>query len=163
RARPAERARRPARGVDNPLVRAVARLPARLRTKLVFAFLGIAALLVVLALLGLGVLGQSNTRAESLPTLQVPAAPYHRPDTHARLKTVISTITASHQPSLGLHAQAEFLAIDLETRATALAESTTTTTDALIAANRSSYRGSRDLFIGVAVGSILLALLLGLV
>jgi signal transduction histidine kinase len=237
RARPAERARRPARGVDNPLVRAVARLPARLRTKLVFAFLGIAALLVVLALLGLGVLGQSNTRAESLRTLQVRAAAYQRLDTqatqlrqllglcaggadlakwlnggrpargptrtcltqidrtvgsaltllgdatrldfppspeevprfreinriYARLKTVINTITASNEPSLGLHAQAEFLAIDLETRATALAQSTTTTTDALIAANRSSYRGSRDLFISVAVGSILLALLLGLV
>jgi signal transduction histidine kinase len=44
-----------------------------------------------------------------------------------------------------------------------LATTTRAETDALIAQNASSYAGSRNLFIGVAAGSVLLALLLGLV
>ena len=44
---------------DNPVVRAVARLPAKLRTKLLVSFLTIAGLLVLVALLGVRVLGQS--------------------------------------------------------------------------------------------------------
>jgi len=63
---------------DNPIVRAVARLPAKVRTKLLVAFLGIAALLVVIALLGLRVLGQSNSRAERLGALQVRFAWYQQ-------------------------------------------------------------------------------------
>ena len=55
---------------DNPLVRAVARLPAKLRTKLLVAFLAIAALLVLVSLLGVRVLGQSNSRSEGLKTQQ---------------------------------------------------------------------------------------------
>jgi cytochrome c-type biogenesis protein CcmH/NrfG len=72
-----------ARSADNPLVRAVGRIPARVRTKLVVAFLAVAALLVVMALLGLRVLGQSNSRAESLRTLQVRAASYQELETAA--------------------------------------------------------------------------------
>ena len=53
---------------DNPLVRAVARLPAKLRTKLSVAFLAIAGLLVLVSLLGVRVLGQSNSRSEGLKT-----------------------------------------------------------------------------------------------
>ena len=60
----------------NPLVWAVARVPARVRTKLLVAFLAIAALLVVVALLGLRVLGQSNSRAARLGTLQVRVGGY---------------------------------------------------------------------------------------
>ena len=60
----------------NPLVWAVARVPARVRTKLLVAFLAIAALLVVVALLGLRVLGQSNARAARLGTLQVRVGGY---------------------------------------------------------------------------------------
>src|SRR5438270_11294087 len=55
---------------DNLVVRAVARLPAKLRTKLLAAFLAIAALLVLVSLLGVRVLGQSNSRSEGLKTQQ---------------------------------------------------------------------------------------------
>jgi signal transduction histidine kinase len=61
---------------DNPLVRLLARLPAKLRTKLLAAFLAIAALLVLVSLLGVRVLGQSNSRSERLKTLQVHVAGY---------------------------------------------------------------------------------------
>ena len=47
-----------------------------MRTKLLVAFLGIAALLVLVALLGLRVLGQANSRAERLGALQVRVAGY---------------------------------------------------------------------------------------
>ena len=61
---------------DNPLVRAVARIPAKLRTKLLAAFLAIAALLVFVSLLGVHVLGQANSRSERLKTLQTHRAGY---------------------------------------------------------------------------------------
>jgi signal transduction histidine kinase len=63
-------------GRDNGLVRATARAPVRVRTKLLVAFLGIAALLVVVGFLGLRVLGQSNARVERLGTLQARASTY---------------------------------------------------------------------------------------
>jgi len=67
----------PARmGRDNWLVRAVARAPVPVRTKLLVAFLGIAALLVALGFLGLRVLGQSNGRVERLGTLQQRVSTY---------------------------------------------------------------------------------------
>ena len=55
---------------DNPLVRGVGRLPARLHTKLLVAFVGTAALVVAVGLLGLRFLGQANDRAERLAALQ---------------------------------------------------------------------------------------------
>ena len=61
---------------DNPLVRAVARIPAKLRTKLLASFLTIAALLVLVSLLGVRVLGQANSRSERLKTLQTHRAGY---------------------------------------------------------------------------------------
>jgi len=61
---------------DNPLVRAIARFPAKLRTKLLTGFLAIAALLVLVSLLGVRVLGQSNSRSERLKTLQTHGAAY---------------------------------------------------------------------------------------
>jgi signal transduction histidine kinase len=81
---------------------------------------------------------------------------------YASLKSLVAKVTAASTPSAADHARAESLAVDLETRATALAESTTQSTDALIAANDSSYRSSRNLLIGVSAGAALLALLLGL-
>jgi signal transduction histidine kinase len=225
------------RSADNPLVRAVGRLPVGVRTKLVAAFLVIAALLVVVALIGVRVLGQSNSRANGLQALQVRAGAYGQLETEStqmrqllglcaggadaatwanggkkkagptrlclqqidpavasalgllgsatrfgfspaedeavrvgeieaiyrQLRRTIETITASEQPSLALHARAEGLAIDLETRATALAESTTLKTNALVAENRAAYSSSRNIFIGVTAGAVVLALLLGLV
>src|SRR6188508_1828735 len=61
---------------ENPLVRAVARIPATVRTKLLVAFLCIAALLVVVVLLGVRALGQSNSRAVHLAGLQHRVAGY---------------------------------------------------------------------------------------
>ena len=47
---------------DNPLVRAVGRLPAGVHAKLLVAFVGTALLVVALGVLGLRLLGQSNER-----------------------------------------------------------------------------------------------------
>ncbi len=62
-----------------------------------------------------------------------------------------------------LRHRSEQLAIDLNHLATELANATTAKTDAVIALNASSYASSRNLFIGVAAGAIVLALLLGFV
>ena len=69
---------------DNLLVRAVGRVPVKLRTKLLVAFAGIAALLVVVGVLGLRVLGQANARVESLGTLQLRAATYQSLQTQSQ-------------------------------------------------------------------------------
>src|SRR3954453_21447651 len=63
-------------GPANVLARAVAGAPANLRTKLLIAFLSIAALLVVVAVLGLRQLGQSNARVERLGSLQTRESQY---------------------------------------------------------------------------------------
>jgi len=68
----------------NPLARVVGRLPAKVRTKLLVAFLAIALLLVAVALLGIRVLGQSNSRAERLGALQTRAIGYQALETEAR-------------------------------------------------------------------------------
>ena len=51
--------------IDDPFVRAVARLPITVRTKLLIAFVGTSLLLVAVGLLGQLVLGQSNDRVVS--------------------------------------------------------------------------------------------------
>ncbi len=61
---------------DNPLVRAVGQLPAGVHAKLLVAFVGTALLVVVLGVLGLRLLGQSNERVETLGTLQERAFAY---------------------------------------------------------------------------------------
>ena len=223
---------------DNPLVRAVGRLPAKVHTKLLVAFVGTAVLVVAVGLLGLRVLGQSNDRAERLGALQKRAFAYgklHSDTSHVRLllaenftpdfsgvklagpgypiavpvdqyvvdalaqigpATVIDRLgfappaederflrrirAKSHQLSavarqivqsdnrrasgadqIDLRRRAGQLAIDLNQLATELANATTAKTDAVIAENASAYANSRNLFIGVAAGSIVLALLLG--
>ena len=220
---------------DNPLVRAVAKLPAKLRTKLLAAFLAIAALLVLVSLLGVHVLGQANSRSERLKTLQTHRAGYEtllaqattvrdilglcaggtdaykfaggkapassgtnrclrsidsvvqtakdnlgdatalgfKPSAgeaslfrtveqdYTKLDHVVATITSSKRLSLPLHQRAENLADDLKSAAQLLATRTTHKTNLLVAANRSSYVRSRNLFIGAAAGAVVLALLLG--
>jgi signal transduction histidine kinase len=56
--------------IDNPLVRAVARVPLPLGAKLVAGFALVAALLALVVVLGLIALGQSNTRGTKLLALQ---------------------------------------------------------------------------------------------
>jgi len=232
---------------DNRLVRAVGRVPFTLRTKLLVAFAGIVALLVVVAVLGLRVLGQSNSRVESLGTLQRRAATYQALQTQAQqLRELLSLRAAGADPSYNSYSgrslvarfsgldwilvdkgiEAELLQLgpaldesgfgfvppppdetrlirmrrdyerfasvlgrviaydqrdapntttqplllrtieidnDLGAVTDRLATTTRARTDALIAQNRNSYASSRNLFVGVGVGSVLLALALGLV
>jgi signal transduction histidine kinase len=55
---------------DNPLVRAVGRVPLPLRSKLLIGFAVVGALLALVAVLGLVALGQSNSRGTELRKLQ---------------------------------------------------------------------------------------------
>ena len=70
--------RRPLSRGDDRLVRAVGRLPAKVHTKLLIAFVGTAVLLVAVGALGLRVLAQSDDRVERLGPLQERAAAYSK-------------------------------------------------------------------------------------
>ena len=72
------------RRIADPLVRAVARVPVTVRTKLLIAFVGTALLLVTVGLLGQLVLGQSNDRVANLGALQVRASQYGQLQGEAR-------------------------------------------------------------------------------
>jgi signal transduction histidine kinase len=228
---------------DNAVVRVVGRLPAKVHTKLLIAFVGTSVLVVALGLLGLRVLGQSNDRVGRLGTLQERTLAYGKlesdtrsirlllvenpgPDFYKvnpgivpigrgtsdvaidqavrnalfrigpatrveslgfvpppedrrvlrdirakseRLSTVIERIIdsanrgASDEDQKPLRNQAHQLATDLYQAAADLANATTATAEDVIAQNASSYASQRNLFIGVAVAAIVLALLLGLV
>ena len=238
--------RRAARaGANNWLVRAVARVPAKVRTKLLVAFLGIAALLVVVGVVGLRFLGQANARVERLGTLQRRSVAYDTLQTEATLLRQLLSYRAGGEPGPATltGAKASFggerwlladgairfalsqvvpatsevtfgfvppadderllqqirrdyrtvarqLANDLGARqaraspasgpcrplaaaitadqdlfevTNELAGRTNERTTTLIAANRSAYTSSRDLFIGVGAVSVALALGLGLI
>jgi signal transduction histidine kinase len=231
---------------DGWLVRAVGRAPVTVRTKLLVAFAGIAALLVAVAVLGFRVLGQSNARVVSLGTLQLRAATYEGLQTQSQQLRQLLAIRVGEDPNLnaylsgketGLESGKQWTLVDRtimaalstlfpatnvarwdfeppavdrpqldrirrdaerlssglqrmlaadQAGATAresqdilgevidadndlgfvtdqLATKTQAATDLLVAQNASAYRSSRDLFIGVGVGSVLLALLLGFV
>jgi signal transduction histidine kinase len=247
-ARPAQRhtaavveKRRPLSRGDNPVVRTVGRLPVKVRTKLLVAFVGTAVLVVVVGLLGLHLLGQSNGRIGKLGALQERAVAYgnlqsdvlhvrlllaenvggdfyslNNPDLpplsgarrvdeaaanglarigpktgvdglgfvpppedervlrrirakSGRLETMVREVIESDKSGVAVRRQeklrnrAEQLAIDLNQLASELTNATTAKTDGLIAQNASAYSNSRNLFIGVAAGAIVLALLLGFV
>ena len=84
-------------------MRAVGRAPVGVRTKLLIAFAGIAALLVVVAVLGLRVLGQSNARVETLGTLQLRAATYQSLQTQAQQMRQLLSIRAAQDPNLSVY------------------------------------------------------------
>ena len=224
----------------DPLVRAVGRVPAGVHAKLLVAFVGTALLVVVVAVLGLRLLGQSNERVETLGTLQERAAAYGklRSDAgHIRvllaqgvkgdffkvfpakskeeleggravdrlalsaarlipastrsdqllfrpppedelllrriratgkglanlLQEIVDVGRTNSVRATSLRVDAELRANALDDHAAKLANSTTAKADALIAQNASAYEHSRNLFIGVAAGAIVLALLLGFV
>jgi signal transduction histidine kinase len=209
------------------------------------AFAAIAALLVVVAVLGLRFLGQSNARVESLGALQQRAAAYQSLQTQAQLlrqllairvaedpsvsayvsqkgrnvlrgrtwvladKTIIAALSqvgpatdtsvlgftppVADRPQIGRirsdyrHINAALVKVaaadrtgatsgskpllttaitddfDLSVVTDRLATRARAQTDALIAQNSRSYASSRDLFVGVGAGSVVLAVLLGLV
>jgi signal transduction histidine kinase len=223
------------------LVRAVGRVPAGVHVKLLVAFVGTALLVIVVGVLGLRLLGQSNQRMETLGTLQVRAAAYaqlrsdasqvrlllsqsvddpfknvfqaenkvdlgrgrlaidlaalttarslrastfsdrlgFRPppeeeqslsrirQTGKRLATKLQEIVdvaPTHRgQARSLRVDADLLAGKLAGQVTGLADTTRASTNDLIAQNASAYQDSRNLFIGVATGAIVLALLLGFV
>jgi signal transduction histidine kinase len=88
---------------DNPVVRAVGRVPVKVRTKLLAAFAVIAALLVAVGVLGLRVLGQSNARIESLGTLQLRAATYQSLQTQAQQLRQLLAVRGAENPGLGIY------------------------------------------------------------
>jgi signal transduction histidine kinase len=242
---PPARSRRAAlRSVPAGLGRLLARTPGSVRTKLLVAFLGIAAILVVVSALGLRVLGQANARVERLDALQVRAARYQEIESHAgdlqqtlngraagasnltpytggtklpasgRLwaladlqvaDTLSQVELAADEPLFGFvpppaderklrRIRADYRTVaralarvtrldahpvagtdarryvsaarlagdDLDVLAQDLAFKARAETQALVQANGSGYVASRDLFIGVSAGSVLLALALGL-
>ena len=232
------------------LVRAVARLPVKVRTKLLTAFVGTSLLLVAVGLLGQLVLGQSNDRVASVGPLQERAVEYARLKASAEhLRDVMAQnagediyvvwpeaaplLRGTHSLAIDLYAQdladrvasrtatdrlgftpppedgkvlgeiglaadelsrfienrliplydgptiakgsdaadkmprrrpeAEALGRAIYTDAATLANRTTDEINRLIARNESSFASSRTLFIGVAAGALVLALLLGFV
>jgi signal transduction histidine kinase len=235
--------RRPLSRGDNAAVRAVGRLPARVHTKLLIAFVGTAVLVVAVGVLGLRVLAQSNDRVAALGALQERAAAYGklqsdtrqirlllaenpgrdfytvwprglprgrdpsavaldlavlsalarigpatRPEglgfvppaedervlqkirlTSNRLTTEMRELVDSDRAAIPGEDQlprrhkVEELSVELKQLATELANATTAKTDELIAENASSYASQRNLFVGVAVGAIVVALVLGAV
>jgi signal transduction histidine kinase len=87
----------------------------------------------------------------------------------AALLDVVNRIIAfdrAGSPASGLqlqHEQAEPLSREIEEILSGLTGSTLEQTDVLIAQNRNAFTGSRDLFFGVAIASVVFALLLGIV
>jgi signal transduction histidine kinase len=229
---------------DNRLVNLVARAPATLRAKLLVGFLAIAALLVLVSVLGLQVLGKTNARVVALGTLQLRSSTYQALEAHATdLRQALGARSAGtiqvtpytggtrlqggRQWTLADLAVADVLSevelgadevtfgfvpppadervlqrirrdyrgvyralaaiknldgrgvsgygsekfirraiaadSDLQLSATNLADRTSNEAAALIAANRSAYTSSRNLFIAVSAGSVALALVLGLI
>ena len=234
--------RRPLRRVDDPLVRAVARLPVTVRTKLLIAFVGTSMLLVAVGLLGQLVLGQSNDRVVSLGALRERAIAYGQLQQRvSNLRNLLAENVAGGllrrldggrvqterggdrstrddarcaasrrgRPRIGsasrrpprirtpstdqgegprscgrcwtseliplygedvtklerthVRVGVEELASDLEALVAVLADGTRAEVQELVARNASSFASSRALFIGVAVGALVLALLLGFV
>ncbi|MGZ4415905.1 MAG: ATP-binding protein [Gaiellaceae bacterium] len=232
-------------GKDNRLVRAVARAPANVRTKLLVAFLGIAILLVLVGALGLRFLGQANSRVERLGTLQLRSSAYQTLQTqanelrqllalraggdagaatltgaknllpgghawvlvdktiafslsqlgpstseatfgfvpppgderllarirldHRRFSRALAAFSARDSAGVTGYKARPFLTAainadnDLFAVTSDLAERTSTQTTNLIAANRSAYVSSRNLFVGVGAISVALALGLGVI
>jgi signal transduction histidine kinase len=233
---------RPRRGLtrtDNPLARAVGQVPATVQTKLLVAFVGPLLLLVLVGVLGLRVIGDSNERIVTLGMLQQKVTAYRElqataaqvrqllrqrttgpggntvqfllsfdqtirstlpgldkatdparlgfvpPDDEQRTLALIGELRVQlnevmrriilidapggdpvADPIESIHVQrtdAEPIANRLVDLTGALVASTQSATNAMIDLNQRSFAASRDLFILIAVGSIVLALLLGYV
>jgi signal transduction histidine kinase len=88
---------------DNPLARAVARLPVTVRTKVLVALSVFVVLVVAVAVLGLRVLGQSNARGASGRTLQLRAATYEGLETQAHQLRQLLALRVGQDPSLNTY------------------------------------------------------------
>ena len=89
-------------GMMRGLVGLVARVPTRVETKLLAAFLTIAMLFVLVGVVGLGVLTGVNERTEELIKLQRKIEAYHQVqhDTTSQLYSVTSALLSSDDPTL---------------------------------------------------------------
>ena len=223
------------------LVDAVARVPVTVSTKLLVAFAATGLLLVVVGVLGLQVIGQSDQRVTALRSVQQRASLYRELQTDAAQlrallalrvrdadesafsgsgpptteslvvidQAVVTTLARPGRASdlsqppadlpeaerdairriadgfrlvegimdrvIELDTAGEFeagvtevivaerTAVDLERETRSLAQATQALTDRLVEENASSFQASQSLFVGVALGSILLSILLGLV
>jgi signal transduction histidine kinase len=129
--------RRLLRRADNPLVRAVGRLPARVHTKLLVAFLATALLVVAVGLLGLNVLRQSNDRVERLGALQNRAFIYGQLQgdaLHIRLllaENVAGGFHSVNNPDAPLPSSREVMAVDQAIASAVARIGPATTTDRL--------------------------------
>jgi signal transduction histidine kinase len=81
----------------------------------------------------------------------------------ALMRQIVELDAVAPKRATSLRYRAELLTIDLNEHATELANTTRKRTDALIAENAGAYTSSRNLLVGAAVGTIVLALLLGFV
>ena len=86
--------------IRNWLVGWVARLPARVQTKLLAAFLSIVGLLIVLGAVGLQVLSGVNEQTNVLIRLQRKIAAYHQVqhDTTSQLYSISTALLATGRP-----------------------------------------------------------------
>ena len=85
-------------GSESRLVRAIARAPAKVRTKLLVAFLAIAMLLVLVGVVGLRFLGQSNAQVERLGTLQLRSSTYQTLQTQAEMLRQLLALRVGGDP-----------------------------------------------------------------
>jgi signal transduction histidine kinase len=81
---PAAEKRRPLSARYDPFVRAVARVPTKVRTKVLIAFVGTSVLLVAIGYLGQRVLGESNERVATLGALEERGVAYAQLQQHAK-------------------------------------------------------------------------------
>lgn len=88
--------------LENLVVDAIARVPARVHTKLLFAFLAIVATLIVFGAVGLGILSGMNERNEELVALQRKISAYRnvQHDTTRQLYGVTSALLAEEERKL---------------------------------------------------------------
>src|SRR5579884_453865 len=97
---PARRRRAAFGGSKEHLGGLVARAPATVRTKLLVAFLAIAALLVVVGVLGVRVLAHSNARVEGLGALQLRSGAYQNLEARAQDLQQALTVREAGTPDL---------------------------------------------------------------
>jgi signal transduction histidine kinase len=89
-------------GIMNPFVGLVARVPARVQSKLLAAFLAIAALLIIMGVVGLQVLSGVNRRTEELIQLQRKIEAYRQVqhDTTSQLYSVANALLLADEQTL---------------------------------------------------------------
>jgi signal transduction histidine kinase len=95
---PSQRRRDALARIESRLVGAVAGVPANVRTKLLVSFLVIAALLILIVVVGVRVLGQSNARVERLGNLQQRVSTYQTLLTQANELRQLLALRAGGEP-----------------------------------------------------------------